>query len=451
MWVTDSCRCRFFRPVGAALGFAALGACLTVVGCSRRPQVPPFEKILDAFHASKGSNEAPKPVMDLGIYIQLSNSVRGFVGVTPSNYRRVVEALLRGAQDAQFNVQRLRFSDTVTAADNFGPGDFLNVANFRGNEASLGMLMNDLETRKQNGRLNVIVTDLTGVEGHPGQPELGAALKEMASEKVALLVLGFRSAFSGEYEAHALNCPGQRPKLSTGQSLPGRGRPFYLIVTAPNQASIENFRQAVLTNLHPQVEFMPTSRPVDVEAGRPDLEKKSSLAIFDNTKPQADFGNTRRFYSSFTYSGPTDGKVSLKFRWPAKRNYRIDARKLKLEATSVQIDDRGNFSAQTNPMTFVASEPPKGKGDEAKSDDLEYEYKFSPPEKGGWVVYRIQMKGGVGNLPPPRWLGDWNAAEDCEAEAGNRTYQLESFADNLISALAQDTVFAEHYVAVRRP
>jgi hypothetical protein len=300
-----------------------------------------------------------------------------------------------------------------------------------------------LVRQRQYERLSIIVSDLVDSGGASGQPSVGTALRELASKGAQVMLLGFRSGYQGDYRAAAIACANRPIQMQANQSLPGSGRPFYILVISPNSASLARLNRAVLEKLRPQVSFIPSSSPILLNRG--DFISQPKISILDRTQQKKDYNTTRRFYSSFAIPSGHD-EVKLAFKWAAKNVFDVEPSKLSFEITSVRPEKSGKFAPSTGDlMQAKAFEDPK-----AGSGGLLLEYSLHPPETSSFVVFRVQMRGGVGNVQLPRWIKDWSAEEDCAAASANRTYHLNLLGDSLMSNFAQDTVFAEHYIAVRK-
>ena len=420
----------------------AIGVFLS--SCSK-PVIPNFEKVLDGFSAQHPS-EKPQPVaMEANIFVNVAQSMKGFAIVSGSNYRRVLEGVLAETAAQQYSLQKFRLSGTaVTAADNFTSGHFLDPTNYTGASASLGQLLDQVVKQRQYERINIILGDFAESDGAPGHPSAAPALRELASKGVEVMLIGFRSAYQGDYPASAFACSSKRYQMQANQSLPGSGRPFYILAIAPNAASMSRLNAAVLEKLRPQVAFTPSSNPIVLDSGT--LNTQPKVSILDKTQRQKDLNTTRRFYSSFAIpSGRED--IKLPFNWTSTNVFGVDPAKLSFEIASIRPEKGGSFTRSTADQIQVkASAKPDGGG----AGNLLFEYSVRPPESSAFVVFRVQMRGGVGNLQLPRWIKDWSTDDDCSPGAANRTYHLKLFGDALMSGFAQDTVFAEHYIAIRR-
>ena len=257
------------------------------------------------------------------------------------------------------------------------------------------------------------------------------------------MLLGFRSGYQGDYRASAIACANRPIPMRANQSLPGSGRPFYVLVIAPNSASLTRLNKAVLEKLRPQVTFAPSSSPILLESGK--LVPQPKITILNQPPKKKDYDGTRRFYSSFAIPSGHE-EVKLPFKWVAAKVFDVDPSKLSFEVTSIRLEKSGQFAPSTSDqMQAKASEDPN-----AGSGGLLFEYSLRLPETTQFVVFRVQMRGGVGNVQLPPWMKNWSAEEDCTAAAANRTYHLNLVGDSMMSNFAQDAVFAEHYIAIRR-
>src|SRR5258708_734002 len=64
--------------------FALVAIALTLTACSK-PAVPDFEKVLDGFGAARPVDKAQPVAMEANIYVNYSQSMKGFAIVSGSN------------------------------------------------------------------------------------------------------------------------------------------------------------------------------------------------------------------------------------------------------------------------------------------------------------------------------------------------------------------------------
>lgn len=426
----------------ALRGIVCIGALTFSMACHRPPAIPDYERTLTAFGAPPITDPRPT-VTEANVFLNLGQPMRGFT-VQGSNFRRVVEALLSETPAQQYTVQKFRFAGNVSPADSYTAANFLDPSNYTGQPATLGQLLEQLVRQRLFERVNIIVTDLVDPDGATGRPGIASALRELASKKVEVMLLGFRSAYLGDYQAAATTCANRRIALRASQSLPGSGRPFYVLVIAPNAGSMNRLYRAVLEKLRAAVSFTPSGNPISLEAGA--LGQQPSISILDRTQRKREYGTTRRFYSSFAVPAGGSTDIKLPFKWTATRAFDIDPAKLSFDVTGVRVDASGKFAPSTSdPLSVKAADDPQ-----SPAGSVLVEYTVRPPEGTSFVVFRVQMRAGVGNLSAPRWVKDWSTDDDCAPPAASRTYRLDVVGDTLMSNFAQDTVFAEHYIALRR-
>ena len=82
--------------------------------------------------------------------------------------------------------------------------------------------------------------------------------------------------------------------------------------------------------------------------------------------------------------------------------------------------------------------------------NLLFEYQVRPPDSYPWVVFQVKMTAGSGNLQLARRTVAWSTNDDCTPASVKRTYQLDRLGEALANSFLQDTVTAEHYIAIRR-
>jgi hypothetical protein len=142
-------------------------------------------------------------VDDLNVYVDVSKSMKGFISSPQTNYVRVLEELIDGAQRAAYKVQAFGFSGGVSPGAKTSYLPFLDERQYKETFTSLGGLLGEIVAAKRSGTLNVIVTDLDVSQSSLGQSQLSGALQALAVQGIEVKVLGFRSAFRGDYESES--------------------------------------------------------------------------------------------------------------------------------------------------------------------------------------------------------------------------------------------------------
>ena len=436
-------------------------------GC---PQPPPtFDQVLQAFErATDASQQQPATkkmgtdfprqsrVQDADIYVNLGQTMRGFVDVSHansrispnSNYRRVLETLLDRMSTQGYRIRKYKFSSHSAVDDK---AVFLDAAQYADGPVPLAQILTQLRTPSFDAsRLSIIISDMIGAgtaSGKEGQ-DPAACFRELQSHDphLKVLLLGFRSAFEGRYRASAMACLNHEFQMAANQSLPGSGRPFYILVVAPNGESLKDLRRRVLDKLQGRVLFDPFSNPIPLERGEAPLQP--NIKLFEFTTREEDSDLTRRLYSQLTVHQETQ----LRFEWSTTTDVDDDPSNLRLiDPSKVEAKvDIVSFTNRNSPTPAEPAQLPFSSSRDDQSGKLFFEYVVRPPESRGWVVYRVRVFAGSGNLQPARRTVAWTTDDDCTRARVRNTYKIDLLGEALSSSFSQDSVFVEHYIAIRR-
>jgi hypothetical protein len=267
----------------------------------------------------------------------------------------------------------------------------------------------------------------------------------MREQNRQLLLWGFRSSYWGEYIAASSQCGGKRVPLKQGQTLPGLGRPFYLLISAPDGDSLKRWMDNLSAELLPSAEFAVSRSPVGIQ--KLDLPKKQwlPLGLKSSSSMQEDKASSfpRRVYSTFTVTDLKPFEVT--FPWIADLNLPLDPARIARKATQIAAWPKKDVESADDLAVTVQSST-----DAKTGSRLTYTIKFPAMKGGKWRVYRIPLNAGDGNTPPPQWMSDWSTASDCDITTGNRTINLKDAGWSLAQAFLRDRPFIEHYIAIGR-
>jgi hypothetical protein len=289
--------------------------------------------------------------------------------------------------------------------------------------------------------IDVIISDLAAPETGESSHTLASVLQKMALQRRHLLLWGFRSGYLGEYAAASSQCVGKRVQLKQGQTLPGLGRPFYLLVSTPDADSLKRWVDSLSAELLPAAEFLLASPPIQVR--KLDLPKQWLPKGIKSKTLQEDKSSEspKRVYSIFTVADSKPFEVA--FTWMADLNLPFDPNRSSKKATQITAWPAKEIeSADDLGVKDVAFTHAKAGG------HLSYTVKFPAVNGKKWRVYRLPLNAGDGNTPQPAWISDWSTTSDCEATSGNHTLNLKDAGWSLSQAFLKDRPFLEHYIAV---
>ena len=394
-----------------------------------------------------------RPVQDADIYVNLSQSMRGFVAgskensrISPnSNYCRVLEMLFKRMSTQGYTVRSYRFSSRSMVKER---NIFFDPAQYTEGPVSLAEILEQLvDPTYDPKRLTLITSDMvgSGIETGPGGRDPAACFRELRDRHARVLLLGFRSAYEGTYRAAAMTCLNHQLQMAANQSLPGSGRPFYILVIAPGEPSLRELRKKVLDQLQGRVLLDPSSSALPLESG--EAPPQPYIELVDETRREEGSDSTLRFYTQLAVHQET----KLRFEWVTTKDIEddpsqpslIDRTKLETQVRSLFVDCGGKLtSPKPDQLPLQVKQEPNG--------DLIFEYVVRPPDTYPWIVFQVKLLPGTGNLQQPRRAKAWSTPDDCTTARVRNTYQLDLLGDALSSSFVQETVFAEHYIAIRR-
>jgi hypothetical protein len=412
---------------------------LLAVACTK--QEPPNDgAICTEFPAFCEPTPIADASSDLDIYIDGSMSMRGYANAANSNYKRVLSDLLKSAMEAQFNLSVYKFADAVTPIPHFVINDLLAPTFYNGRDTPIADLLDRLNRTPSHATL--IISDF--VQSQHGQDTLALvrALGQLADKRPQMQLLAYRSNFEGDYypEAH----PGTI-QLGISQSLPGTGRPFYILIVAPSATSMQKVEDYLISRSPMVHSFKPTAAPI--------LINQADL-LHDGTKDllwslyagpaRRDTADGRRIESAFMLNAvPSGPNVILPLTLNVQFNLPIrDVNRLHLEAVRATWD-KNSFG-----KAVEADLPMEGGID--TEDRLHVHLTLRQPLPNTWDTYYVKIRSGDGNLDAPPWVSDWSTDDDSLATNGNRTFQLQVLVQALEEAVSEKIVFCEYLLRVGR-
>jgi len=410
------------------------------------------------------TDKAGPPAGAIRFFVDCSAGMKGFVAPQrsgqPSNYIRVLETLAKTT-----SYETAWHCAGANPTSNLAASTLLQAGTYQASSHSLGALIDTTEQPEvqiAKPSIDVIVSDLAGSENVDAAGALARDLKKFSEQKRQLLLWAFRSSYSGDYKAASFACQGSTVQLREGQTLPGLGRPFYLLISAPDAASLASWMESFSKVLLPSAEFVLAKPPVALSdldtaaAGKSDPGSAGQTGknwlpnvvhAVAGAEKDVTSGFTVRRYSAFTFD--TSNSVTVEFPWKAEFSIPVEAGGL-LENIKIIKSE-------------VKAWPPRGPDDIVPADDHDLKvefvedpkhrdhlsYKATFPLQGTrWRVYRIALS--VVDNTVPKWMSEWTAADDCDEVRGNRTIDLKGLGAALSAASWKGKPFFEHYIAIRR-
>ena len=148
---------------------------------------------------------------------------------------------------------------------------------YSGAETHLTEIFKRIEEHIRRGEITIVVSDmLQSAEDFKQMDLIRELSKLLADRRPEMLLLAFRSGFNGPYYV-SMSAGGSYPlRLQEG---PGQGRPFYLLVFAPDQASLEMLRKYALTGVGEEASFQPTL-PLAIDKDKPEFMAAQTSPLF---------------------------------------------------------------------------------------------------------------------------------------------------------------------------
>jgi len=359
----------------------------------------------------------------LDIYVDDSGSMRGFVSTNGSNYLEVLRTLLLSATTAQLHTSVYPLSSDK-AINTMPLSTIQSPAFYSGQDTPLATLLRKIGSRRDHTA--ILVSDM--VLSEPGVDNQGllTALTDLASQQPEMRLVAFRSGFAGKYfpEAHR----GGEPwiPVNVSQSVPSAGRPFYLLVIAPDGPSMTKVEDYLLSHL-PVLNTFDPAQPAFRVTGINQTEEKSKHPEWTTaSKYVIRSGTGRRFETGFSISPSMSPGEALDLRLTLTLDPVVPIRR----AAAVELaGERAVWTGQFDERTTVTV-PVNG---DLSSDEktMRPVLTIRKPKRGTWDVYRLMVRPGEGNLDLPAWVRDWSTDDDSSTTDANRTFQL----DTLVSAM----------------
>jgi len=414
------------------------------VSCNSVTAPPSESAVAREFKLPATSDSGGAAVDNLDIYIDGSQSMQGFTAIRQSNFCTMIGEIMLQAEAAQFHLTTYKFASEITKLDNPSLNQLQSPDFYRGHDTRLAELLRVIGSRPQDSA--VIISDL--VQSEPGS-DSQALVEELAAIGAStrqMDLIAYRSSFDGTYdpEYKSSDHPGKL-RLKVSQQVPDQGRPYYLLVIAPNTASLEKIKDHLLAHRPPLREFDATQVPIKIDSitlngTSPGV---ASWALYSRFSPVND--GTDAFATGFLWQGadsspatvdlPVTMQVSSQtpIRQPDRLDLRVD-----------QADWNGNSFGQPRQVAI-----PLG-GSIIDGEHLQLTLTLDKPAKGTWSTYFIRIGSGDGNLDIPQWISAWSTDDDSTLSDGNRTYELRLLALAMVNAISEREESGEWILKIGR-
>uniref|UniRef100_A0A372IJJ9 Uncharacterized protein n=2 Tax=Paracidobacterium acidisoli TaxID=2303751 RepID=A0A372IJJ9_9BACT len=403
-----------------------------MVACDSLPDPPPDTAIASRLKAFDPPAAAGTPAGDLDIYLDGSQSMQGFTADKDSNFCALIKEIMLNAETARFRLTSYSFSTTTRTLDHPPLAQLESAGFYTGSDTPLAKLLETIGQQPQHTA--VIVSDL--VQSEPGRDNqaLVSALAALGGSRVMDL-LAYRSSFSGSYDpenkyaAHA-----GLVRLNQSQKIPGQGRPFYLLILAPNAASLARVKKDLLRDepaSSPSEEFDAAQPPFRIVGVSLNHRAAASSSWQEYAPLVSEPANGFRTTFLWTGNDASPGmsalplSIQMEAIAPVRRLESLD-----LEGTS------GQWTAGAFSGGVATGAPALDAGGQA-SQGHPLNLTVNLPAKDSWRVYRIEVNPGEANLDLPPWVRNWTTDDDSTPALGNRTYQLDWLVRAMVNAVSE--------------
>jgi hypothetical protein len=420
------------RLADAVRAFALLVWFGTVVLSCRSVPAPPSESALSReFGQLSQTAQDESAVDDVDIYIDGSQSMQGFAASKQSNFCTMISELMLQAAAAQFKLTTYRFASDIRRLDRPALSQLQSQDFYTGLDTRLAELLNRIDSQPQHTA--IIISDLVQSEPGADSQNLVRELAGIGSSTRQMDLMAFRSTYQGTYAPeYRQGINSAHININVSQKIPGEGRPFYLLIVAPNAASLSRVKEHLL-NHRPAAEEFDASLPpinvksIDLDAHSPEARNWDLYSTFARTP-----GNVAQFSNGILWQGPggETGTVPL----PLTLTLASPAEVRQPERLDLRVE-RGDWVngefAQASQTAIPVS------GIVKDSEHLQLDLSLVRPEKQTWNIYFIRIGPGDANLDIPSWVSEWNTEDDGVSSAGNRTYQLRLLALAMVNAISE--------------
>lgn len=437
---------------------------LGIAGCTSPPlppEPPGNADFLKAFQVERVSTplEERGRVQPLHLYIDSSESMRGFVTYPDSGYRTAIDFLLDRSATAGYPLEVFRFADGIAPLGNVAASAVLEPDFYSGDETSFPNLLQQIGEAERAGAVSVIVSDLVQSGRTGDQRALVLAFQEIAKKGRQVVLLAFRSSFSGTYFVESRRKGGPRSlRLSLDGRTADRSRPFYIILVADRATNLAEVRRYLLPDIQGNEEFDASSPALTVggiEYLPPDLGTAAVWNVYRSAE-SLPAGKGHRATLSFMEIGipstdvtPVRLGLNLPASGPQSTGMLRSPRDLGL-LVEKRTFRQGRWTplqpADLAPEALFRSAEPAPEA----SAGLALTYRVPRPAASSWDVYRVRVSPGPGNLRLPDWVEDWTTPDDSLPMWGNRTLKLDLFVEAMNRSIKEKVPLSDQFILFGR-
>ena len=420
--------------------------------CGRRLAQPPSQTAIDQYFGVLAEKSQDRPSQDLDVYIDASASMKGFVRKPLSRYASVVRQIMEhGTSSAQYSVTRFRFPGAqraeVDRIDSSHVSDLLSESFYNGGDTPLSRVLDRIA--ESGHRTALVISDFVESDRLVDESALQDSFRDLAIKRREMRLLAYRANFDGYYYPESRQGGGAF-RILAREDLPNTGRPFYVLVVAPDRPSLESVQSYVLDGTGFQFAFSPTESAIgSAKTTLAETKAQAGWSWFANPTEQLLSSGAPRDYGSLRESKYGNGNRALRMQIAG------DVRAPFLHVEKIRaVIRRGVYQhgrldgkpAETEvPLTVVAGGKPAD-----GHIQLALSFSFPRPAVGSWEVYEAKVFPGGASLGPPPWVRGWSTDADELEPNKNKTFKLASLVETMIHAVTERTTIFEGYLALSR-
>jgi hypothetical protein len=281
----------------------------------------------------------------------------------------------------------------------------------------------------------IVISDLVQSERQQSRDIQGliAVLRQLVEKRSEIRLFAFRSDFTGDYYPESRTKAESKITVDASQNVPGAGRPFYLLVIAPNSTTMEKLSDYIVNRLYPANSFDPAHPALEIseiEITRSGSDKPTWTRYNRFVMRSAE---RREFDSAYVVVNPDVHSDRIDLPITVTMNQYAPVRRIE----AIQIEGK---MATWNPQSTAAisTTVPVSPGLwSTDSKTVQLKMKLKRPAPLAWDVYRLYLLPGQGNLEVPTWVRDWSTEDDSSIGEINKTYHLGLLVQTMENAISE--------------
>ncbi|MBU1949707.1 MAG: hypothetical protein KJ970_00020 [Candidatus Eisenbacteria bacterium] len=385
----------------------------------------------------------------IDLYLDVSESMRGFAAVDTSSYLRVLRQVLDQVTTADYDLRPFSFSERTELITPFSWDRIKNPLFYSGASTDLPSLLESIAEDSSRTSISVVVSDLVVSMINEDEYSTVTALNAILHKCEETLLLGFRSEFIGTY---FIETPpkGRIDNVDLRLEDKHSGRPFFLLIVANSTEMLERFSRTTLDSLEVSLRYNPRDYPVLVENVKPyDCyeNRENEIRIFDVPEWSVDESGYSRYTGTFVHlnaSNQEKSRLCLQMRFGGDlKIWSLDALDCRCWHTRYAREGiwDAKRSVRIDQMTVV---------DSLEKGVAILAYDFPSLERNTWDAFLISFRPGEGNLRFPEWVSSWSTRDDRERSELSRTLYLELLIRAMQNSVLDELRFHDQVIFLTR-